>query len=45
MGRKQKIHKPLAGNLNSVLGQIADEQKPKKIKKAKPTRKYERKNK
>lgn len=43
MGRKPKIHAPLPGNLDSVLGAIAREQKPKKIKKAKPTRKYQKK--
>ncbi len=44
MGRKQKIHAPLAGNLESVLKAIAQEQKPKKVKKPKKTRKYVRKD-
>jgi len=41
MGRRPKKHKPLKGDLDSILGAIAQEQKPKKIKKPKPTRKYE----
>lgn len=45
MGRKQKFHAPMSGNLDSVLGAIAREQKPKKVKTPKPTRKYEKRNK